>query len=108
MGIELYLVAGKRDTGKGKARLRRRGHPLVTRRGDHEHDQAGEGEVALGAAQQGDMPQVGRIEAPPEQPDQGRYSSGSSPTKTSSPSLAPAARRAAASASSLGGRPTTR
>src|SRR5581483_2912614 len=80
---------------------------LVPRMGHDEHDEPAQVEVLARAADDLEVPVVRRVEDAAEEAGH-RYSNDSSPITTSSPSRAPAARSASASASSAGGRPTTR
>ena len=107
MVVEQHLSAVERKTRELEPRLRGRVDVLVSRVGDdHDHDPL-QAELALRRVGERDVADVRRVEGPAEQADQS-ITNVSSPTSTSLPLRAPAARSAASSSSDEGGRPWTR
>ena len=105
--IEDDLADGEGKLREPESRLGRQVDLLVARVGDDDDHDPLEAELPLGSVGKRNVPVVRRVERAAEQADHS-ITRVSSPTSTSLPLRAPAARRAASSSSGDGAEPTTR
>ena len=107
MVVDLDRAVGERRPREREPRLDRAVDVLVPRVGDDDHDHVVQPEPALRSVGERHVPDVRRVERPAEQAGHS-ITSVASPTSTSLPLRAPAARSAASSSSGGGGEPSTR
>src|SRR6266545_27110 len=110
VAVELDLPPGKRSPRQLEASVGGTVNGLVPRLGDDDHDEPVEPQLPDGCVSERDVSDVRGVERAPEQAGHGRQpsTSVSSPTSTSLPFRAPAARSAPSSSSAGGGSPSTR